>query len=89
MLKKKNHLLQISLHKVHNDIFLKESQGGFYGARYEKGRLWIGDTSLRKYIPNEIEKMINRNKITCGCETCISEMLLQYDLNRWWLRQQV
>ena len=27
----------------------------------------------------------NRNSIICGCETCISDTLLQSDLNRWWL----
>ena len=27
--------------------------------------------------------MINKNKITCGCKTYISTMLLQSDLNKW------
>ena len=27
--------------------------------------------------------MINRNNITCGCKICISDMLLQSDLNKW------
>ena len=31
--------------------------------------------------------MRNRNEITRGCETCISYMLLQSDLNKWWLPQ--
>ena len=33
--------------------------------------------------------MGNRNKITCGCETFTSEMLLQSDLNKWMLSQLV
>ena len=31
--------------------------------------------------------MSNINNITCGCEKCISAMLLQYDLNKLRLRQ--
>ena len=31
--------------------------------------------------------MINRNNITCGYETCISGMLLQYYLKKWRLRK--
>ena len=44
-------------------------------------------TSLREYIPKYIKTTSNRNKITCGCETCISAMLLQLDLNKWRLSQ--
>ena len=31
--------------------------------------------------------MGNRNKITRGCKTCISVMLLQSDLNKWRMSQ--
>ena len=31
--------------------------------------------------------MSNRNDILCGCETCISAMLLQSDINKWRLRK--
>ena len=31
--------------------------------------------------------MSNRNNITRGCETCMSAMLLQSDLNKWRLSQ--
>ena len=33
-------------------------------------------------MPKDIKQMSNRNKITCGCETCISAMLLQSDINK-------
>ena len=31
--------------------------------------------------------MININKITCGCQTCISGILLKSDLNKWRISQ--
>ena len=31
--------------------------------------------------------MININNITYGCETCISAILIQFALNKWWLTQ--
>ena len=31
--------------------------------------------------------MSKKNKITCGCKTCISVMFLQSDLNKWRLSQ--
>ena len=31
--------------------------------------------------------MNNRNRITCGCETCISDMLLPSYLNKWIISQ--
>ena len=31
--------------------------------------------------------MSNRNKMTRGCETCISDMLYQSDLNKWRISQ--
>ena len=42
----------------------------------------IGDASLRKKTTKHLKPMINRNNIKYGCETCISDMLLQYDLNK-------
>ena len=38
--------------------------------------------SLKKYMPKYIKPISNRNKITCGCETCISAILLQCDFNK-------
>ena len=38
-------------------------------------------------MPKYIKSMSNRNKITCECETCISAMLLQSDLNKLSLSQ--
>ena len=59
----------------------------FSCARTVDGKVCIGDTSLRKYMLKYIKPMINRNKITCGCETCISAMLLQSYINKWRISQ--
>ena len=48
LVNKKKHLLQISVRELHNDIILKNPQGGFLGAITVDGKLCIGDTSLRK-----------------------------------------
>ena len=43
----------------------------------------FGDNSLRNYMSKDIKPTRNINKIACGCETCISAMLIQYDFNKW------
>ena len=58
------------------------SQGGFFGAITVDGKLCIGDTSLRDYIPKYIKPMSNRNKITCEYKIYISVMSLQSYLNK-------
>ena len=58
-------------------------QGGFLGAKTVDGKVCIGYKYLRKFIPKYIKPMSNINNITCGCETCISAMLLQSDINKW------
>ena len=87
LVKKQKHLLQVSLRELHNDMILPSSRGGFSGARTIDGNICIGDMSPRKYMPKYIKPMSNRNNITCGCETCISGMLLQQDLNKWRISQ--
>ena len=77
MVKKQKHLPQISGRDLHNDTILPSSEGGFSGARTIYGNICIGYTSLRKYMPKYIKPISDRNKITCGCETCISDVLLQ------------
>ena len=62
-------------------------QRSFFGSRTVGGKVCIGSTSIRKYIPIYINPMSNRNNIIWGCETCISTMLLQSDLNKWRLSQ--
>ena len=74
---------------MHNNIILPVYQCGFNGARNKDGKVCIGYTSLRKYTPKRIKPTSNINKITCGCETCISAMSLQYDSNKWRLIQLV
>ena len=82
LVKKQKHLIQISVWEIKNDLIIKVSQGGFYGARNEYDKVCIRDTSLRNYMHKKIKPMRNRNNITCGCETCISAMLLKSNLNQ-------
>ena len=49
-------------------MILPIPQGGFLGAITVDGKLCIGDTPLRKYMPKNIKPMSDRNNITCGCE---------------------
>ena len=56
-------------------------------ARTVKGKVCILYKSLMKYIPKFINLVSNINNITWGCKTCISEILLQSYLNKWWLSQ--
>ena len=57
--------------------FLKDV---LYGARNKCGIVIICDILIRKLIPKHIDTGINGNKIACGCETCISDMLIQSGL---------
>ena len=68
-------------------MIFTSSERGFSGARTVNGNMCIGDKSLSKYMPKYIKPMSNRNKITCGCKTCIRAMLLQSDLNKWRISQ--
>ena len=68
-------------------MILPSSEGGFFGAITIDGNFCIEYTSLRKYMPKYIKPMTSRDKITCGCKTCISAMLLKSDLNSWRISQ--
>ena len=83
LLKNHNHLLQISVCGLHNDLILPVSQGGFYDARDENGIVCIGDTSPRNYTPNKMNPTRDIDRISFGCETCISVVYLQSNLNKW------
>ena len=72
---------------MHNDLMLPISQVGLFCGRHVDGKVCIGDTSLRKYMPKYIKPMSKRNNITCGHKTCIRAILLQSDLNKLWLSQ--
>ena len=85
IVKKNKHLPQILVHDIHTNLILLVYQGGFYGTINEGGKVCIGDTYLRKYMPKYIKPMSNINKITCRYETCISAMLLKFDLIKWHL----
>ena len=52
LVNKHKHLLQISVQELHNDITLPISQGCFFGARTEDGKICILDTSLRENMQN-------------------------------------
>ena len=62
-----------------NNIILPLPQGGFHGAINEYGRVCVGNTSIIKYTTKHTNPM---NRITRGYDTCISDMLLQYCLNK-------
>ena len=64
-------------------MILTISEGGFVGSRTVDGKLCIGGTSLRKYMPKYIKPMSNINNIICLWLTCIRAMLLQSYLNKW------
>ena len=79
IVKKQKHLLQTPKQDLHNGLIFPISQGGFFGTRNEDVKVCIGYTPLRKYIPKHKKPMSNINRITCGCETCLSSVLLQSD----------
>ena len=83
MVRKQNHLPQISVREIQNGMILPSYEGSFSGAIAIDGNICIGDMSLRKYMPKYIEPISNINKITCGCKTCISAMIFQSDLNKY------
>ena len=82
LVKKQKYLLQISVIELHNEMVLPSYDRDFSGAITVDKNICIGDISLRKYMPQLKKIMSNRNKITYGCETCISAMLLQSVLNK-------
>ena len=74
------YLLQTSVRELHNDLILPVPQGELYGARNQEGRVFIGDTSMRKYMTNNIKHIIIRHFFICRCETYIIAVLFQFDL---------
>ena len=66
LVKKQNHLHQISVRELQNDMILPSYEGDFSVARTIYGNIFIGDMSLRKYMPKYIKPMRNRNNITFG-----------------------
>ena len=49
-------LIQIPIRELHNDLMEYPLEGGFDGVRLESGEVIIGDTSLRKYMPDQVKK---------------------------------
>ena len=54
LVKKQNHIFQISVKELHNGMILPSSEGSFSGARTVDGNNFIGGTSLMKYMPKYI-----------------------------------
>ena len=50
IVRKQKHLPQISVQELHNDMILPIYEGGFWGSRTVDGNVYIGDTSIRKYM---------------------------------------
>ena len=42
--------------ELHNDLIKTPPEAGFAGERSESGEVIIGDTSLRKYMPDQVKK---------------------------------
>ena len=57
LVNKNNHILQISVRELQNDLIFPFSRGGFYGARNEHGKVYIGDKFPIKYIPKHINQL--------------------------------
>ena len=76
-------MLQILVRELHNDPILPIPQGGFFGVINEYDKV-CGYTSRRKHMTKHIKPTRKRNNITYICKTCISDMLLQSYLNKWW-----
>ena len=55
--------------EIHNDLIKAPSKGDFSGSRSESVEVITRDTSLRKYMPPQVLKIINHHKVMCGCET--------------------
>ena len=58
-------------------------EGGFSVARNDYGEVLISDTALRKHMPFNLKKILNRHKQTCGCKICIISKQLHLTLILW------
>ena len=65
LVNKHYHLLQISVWDLQNDMILPFPPGACFGARTVNDKVCIRYTSLRKYMPEYIKPMMNRNEIKC------------------------
>ena len=83
LVEKQKHILQISVRELQNDMISPIFDEDLFCARTVKGKLFIVDTSLSKYVTKYISPVSNRNNITCRCKIFISDMLLLSDINKW------
>ena len=74
-------LIQIPIIKLNNGLIKTPSEGDFYSARLEYGEVIIGYTQLKQFITSQFLRISNFHKRMCGCEICISESMIQCELN--------
>ena len=56
---------------LYQEMIKPTNQGGFPGARDDNGEVCISKSNMLKYWPNHVTLMRERDKLICGCETCI------------------
>ena len=58
-------------------------EGGLKDARAADNNIVISDSTLRKILPPQLNKMTYQYKVMCGCECCISYKIMHYYLLTW------
>ena len=66
LIKKQEHMLQISVRELYNDLILPIYQGCFFDEKKYYIKLCILDMPIRKYTLKHIKPMGDRNKTACG-----------------------
>ena len=61
---------KVARRELHNKLISPVEEGGFAGARNEKGEVLISLTSFERYFPNWVVKMIEWYKQMCCCHLC-------------------
>lgn len=59
----------MTIEEIHREMIKQD--GGFPEARDENGEVFITPSAIRKYWPNHIGPMKERDKLMCGCADCI------------------
>ena len=61
---------KVARRELHNELISPVEEGGFAGARNEKGEVLISLTSFERYFPNWVVKMNEWYKQMCCCHLC-------------------
>jgi len=59
----------MTIEEIHREMIKQD--GGFPEARDENGEVFITPSAIRKYWPNQIGPMKERDKLMCSCAECI------------------